>query len=112
MPSLNGAEGLEEVVHAQYPGTAWEHSGGGWRGSGGTWRCLLTAASIGILIMADMLAEAYLFAVVQGVPSGGRNTLAHIMWASSCGRETLGSIHGLSRASQAPASPSGPWYWA
>ena len=41
--------------------------------------CLLIAAGIGVLLVADSLAEAYLFAVIHGVASGGLNTLAQIL---------------------------------
>ena len=70
--------------------------------------CLTTAAGIGILILADTLAEAYLFALLHGVASGGLNTLAPVLWASYYGRGVLGSIHGLSRASQVAGFALGP----
>ena len=70
--------------------------------------CLTTATDIGVLILADNLAEAYLFAFLHGVASGGLNTLAPILWASYYGRGVLGSIHGLSRASQVAGFALGP----
>ena len=70
--------------------------------------CLTTATDIGVLILADNLAEAYLFAFLHGVALGGLNTLAPILWASYYGRGVLGSIHGLSRASQVAGFALGP----
>ena len=70
--------------------------------------CLLLAGSIGVLLVADTLIEAYLFAVLQGIASGGLNTLAPILWAKHYGRSSLGSIHGLSRASQVAGFALGP----
>ena len=61
---------------------------------------LLGAASMWILIHADTLTEAYMFAALQGFLSSGVNTLAPLMWASYYGRRTLGSIFGVSRAAQ------------
>ena len=70
--------------------------------------CLLVAAGIGVLLTADTLAEAYLFAMIHGVATGGLNTLAPILWASYYGRGTLGSLHGVSRASQVAGFALGP----
>jgi MFS family permease len=70
--------------------------------------CLLIAAAIGVLYQVDSLADAYLYAVLQGVSAGGLNTLAPILWATYYGREILGSMHGLSRASQVAGFALGP----
>ena len=70
--------------------------------------CLITATDIGVLILADNLAEAYLFAFLHGVASGGLNTLAPILWSSYYGRGILGAMHGLSRASQVAGFALGP----
>ena len=70
--------------------------------------CLLLAVSIGVFLVADSLLEAYLFAVLQGIASGGLNTLAPILWADYYGRRSLGSIHGISRASQVAGFALGP----
>ena len=70
--------------------------------------CLLLAGSIGVLLVADSLLEAFLFAVLQGISSGGLNTLGPILWANYYGRGSLGSIHGLSRASQVVGFALGP----
>lgn len=70
--------------------------------------CLTTSVDIVVLMFADSLAEAYLFALLHGVASGGLNTLAPILWASYYGRGILGSMHGLSRASQVAGFALGP----
>ena len=70
--------------------------------------CLTTSVDIVVLKFADSLAEAYLFALLHGVASGGLNTLAPILWASYYGRGILGSMHGLSRASQVTGFALGP----
>ena len=49
-----------------------------------------------------------MFAFLHGVASGGLNTLAPILWASYYGRGVLGSMHGLSRASQVAGFALGP----
>ena len=51
---------------------------------------LATAGSIGVLLRADTPAEAYSFAVLYGVSSGGFNTLAPVLWASYYGRGSWG----------------------
>jgi MFS family permease len=70
--------------------------------------CLTTVVDIAVLIFADNLAKAYLFALLHGVASGGLNTLAPILWASYYGRGILGSMHGLSRAAQVFGFALGP----
>jgi OFA family oxalate/formate antiporter-like MFS transporter len=69
---------------------------------------LLGAVSMVVLLMADTLAETYLFAVLQGLVGTGVNTLAPILWASYYGRASLGSIYGLSRAAQVSGFALGP----
>jgi OFA family oxalate/formate antiporter-like MFS transporter len=69
---------------------------------------LLGAISMMVLIMADTLAETYLFAAIQGIVGSGVNTLAPLLWASYYGRWTLGSIYGLSRAAQVTGFALGP----
>jgi sugar phosphate permease len=61
---------------------------------------LLPAFSMTVLILADSPIEAYLFAVIQGIATTGVNTLSPLVWASFYGRSSLGSIYGMSRASQ------------
>ncbi len=69
---------------------------------------LLGAVSMVVLLMADTLAETYLFAVLQGLAGTGVNTLAPILWANYYGRASLGSIYGLSRAAQVSGFALGP----
>jgi sugar phosphate permease len=61
---------------------------------------LMPAISMTVLILADSPAEAYLFALIQGVATTGVNILSPLVWASFYGRSSLGSIYGVSRASQ------------
>ena len=69
---------------------------------------LLGAASMWVLMGADNLPETYLFAVLQGIVGTGINTLAPILWAHYYGRQTLGSIFGVSRAAQVVGFAVGP----
>lgn len=69
---------------------------------------LLGAASMWVLMGADNLPETYLFAVLQGIVGTGINTLAPILWADYYGRQTLGSIFGVSRAAQVVGFAVGP----
>ncbi|HZA22901.1 MAG TPA: MFS transporter, partial [Dehalococcoidia bacterium] len=69
---------------------------------------LLGAVTVAILLMADTLAETYLFAVLQGLVGNGINTLAPLLWASYYGRGSLGSIYGLSCAAQVSGFAIGP----
>ena len=69
---------------------------------------LLIAVAIGVLLSTDSLIEAYSFAVLHGLASGGMNTLAPLLWASYYGRGILGSLHGLSRAAQVAGFALGP----
>jgi MFS transporter, OFA family, oxalate/formate antiporter len=69
---------------------------------------LLGAVSMLVLLVTDTMWEAYVFAVLQGLVMTGINTLAPILWASYYGRTSLGSIYGLSRASQICGFAVGP----
>jgi MFS family permease len=69
---------------------------------------LLAALSMVLLAWADTIFETYLFAVCQGVASGGISTLAPVLWASHYGRESLGAIYGLSRTAQVTGFALGP----
>jgi len=53
-----------------------------------------------VLIIADTIFEAYLFAVIQGAAAGGINVLAPILLASYYGRRVFGSIYGIVRSAQ------------
>ena len=61
-----------------------------------------------VLMRADNLPETYLFAVLQGIVGTGINTLAPILWAGYYGRNSLGSIFGVSRAAQVVGFAIGP----
>ena len=61
---------------------------------------LLAATAMVVLIIIDNLAEAYLFAVLQGAANSGINVLAPILMASYYGRSSMGSIFGITRAGQ------------
>ena len=69
---------------------------------------LLGAVSMWVLMRADNLPETYLFAVLQGIVGTGINTLAPILWAGYYGRNSLGSIFGVSRAAQVVGFAIGP----
>jgi sugar phosphate permease len=61
---------------------------------------ILAAAAMSVLLIIDNLAEAYLFAVLQGAANSGINVLAPILMASYYGRSSMGSIFGITRAGQ------------
>jgi sugar phosphate permease len=73
-----------------------------------TTTCLLSAASMVVLYGTSNLFEAYLFGVMQGIVRSGVNTLAPLLWADYYGRSSLGSIVGISRASQVVGFAVGP----
>ncbi len=55
---------------------------------------------MGVLVITDNLAKAYLFAVLQGAAASWRNVLAPILLASYYGRQSMGSVFGIVRAGQ------------
>ena len=69
---------------------------------------LLAALSMVLLAWADTIFETYIFAVCQGVASGGIGTLAPVLWASYYGRESMGAVYGLSRMAQVTGFALGP----
>ncbi len=69
---------------------------------------MLAAGALVLLVSADTLFETYTFAILQGLASTGINTLAPLMWARDYGRESLGAIHGVGRASQVLGFAVGP----
>jgi OFA family oxalate/formate antiporter-like MFS transporter len=69
---------------------------------------LLAALSMVLLAWADSIFETYIFAVCQGVASGGIGTLAPVLWASYYGRESMGAVYGLSRTAQVIGFALGP----
>jgi MFS family permease len=61
---------------------------------------LMAALAMFVLLLADTIYEAYLFAVIQGAAAGGISVLAPILLASYYGRWVLGSIYGIVRSAQ------------
>ena len=61
---------------------------------------LVSAAAMGLLIIADTLPEAYLFAVLQGFAAIGINLISPILLAQYYGRWTMGAMYGIVRAAQ------------
>ncbi|MFB3076743.1 MAG: MFS transporter, partial [Lysobacterales bacterium] len=61
---------------------------------------LLAATAMGVLVITDNLAKAYLFAVLQGAAASWINVLAPILLASYYGRQSMGSVFGIVRAGQ------------
>ena len=61
---------------------------------------LLGSASIIVLINTDSLTGTYTFAVLHGITGSGVNLLTPLLWAHVYGRNSLGSIFGISRAAQ------------
>jgi MFS family permease len=68
----------------------------------------LRAASLAVLLQADAVPKAYLFAILQGLAEGGMSTLMPIVLAQYFGRAHLGSIYGLMRALQVAGFALGP----
>jgi hypothetical protein len=58
----------------------------------------LRAVSIAVLLRADTLSQASLFAVVQGFSDAGLGLLPTVLLANYYGSQHLGSIYGLLRA--------------
>ena len=69
---------------------------------------LLGAGSIMVLINADSLTGTYTFAVLHGITGSGVNLLTPLLWAHIYGRNSLGSIFGISRAAQVAGFAVGP----
>lgn len=68
----------------------------------------LRTASLGVLLVADTLPEAYMFAMVQGFAEGGLRTLTAVLLANYYGRQHLGAIYGLHRSIQVTGFALGP----
>ena len=66
------------------------------------------AAALLLLAQTDTLAETYVVVVLMGLIGTGVNTLTPLMWAANYGRGSLGSIHGVGRASQVLGFAVGP----
>ena len=69
---------------------------------------LLGAGSIMVLINTDSLTGTYTFAVIHGITGSGVNLLTPLLWAHIYGRNSLGSIFGISRAAQVAGFAVGP----
>ena len=69
---------------------------------------LIAAAALGLLVNTDTLLDTYLFVILLGLASTGINTLAPIMWARNYGRQSLGAIQGVGRATQVMGFAIGP----
>ena len=69
---------------------------------------LLGAGSIMVLINTDSLTGTYTFAVLHGITGSGVNLLTPLLWAHIYGRNSLGSIFGISRAAQVAGFAVGP----
>ena len=69
---------------------------------------LLGAGSIMVLINTDSLTGTYTFAVLHGITGSGVNLLTPLLWAHLYGRNSLGSIFGISRAAQVAGFAVGP----
>ena len=66
------------------------------------------AAALLLLVGTDTLVETYLVVILLGLIGTGVNTLAPLMWAANYGRGSLGSIHGVGRATQVLGFAFGP----
>ena len=69
---------------------------------------LLSSVSLIILLNTTTLPMAYIFAILNGIVGTGVNTLAPILWAKFYGRGIIGSIYGISRATQVVGFAIGP----
>ena len=69
---------------------------------------LLGAGSIMVLVNTDSLTGTYTFAVLHGITGSGVNLLTPLLWAHVYGRNSLGSIFGISRAAQVAGFAVGP----
>ena len=69
---------------------------------------LLGAVSIMVLTNTDSLAGTYAFAMLHGITGSGVNLLTPLLWANHYGRNSLGSIFGISRAAQVAGFAVGP----
>ncbi len=69
---------------------------------------LASVGALALLTATDTLFEAYVFAALLGLAGAGINTLTPLLWAGSYGRGSLGTIHGVGRASQVLGFAIGP----
>jgi OFA family oxalate/formate antiporter-like MFS transporter len=69
---------------------------------------ILRAASLLVLLVADTVPKAYIFAILQGLAEGGKSTLLPVAAAQYYGSGHLGSIYGLLRSMQVAGFALGP----
>ena len=69
---------------------------------------VLMAASLLVLIVADNLGLAFLFAVLYGLGTGGWTVAQVLLLANYFGRRHLGSIRGFARLASGPVGAAGP----
>jgi len=69
---------------------------------------LLAAVSLVVLLNTNVALVAYGFAILNGIVGVGVNTLAPILWAKYYGRDSVGSIYGISRSVQVTGFAIGP----
>jgi len=69
---------------------------------------LLAALSLVVLLNTHIALIAYGFAILNGIVGVGVNTLAPILWAKYYGRDSVGSIYGVSRSVQVTGFAIGP----
>lgn len=69
---------------------------------------VLKAISIIVLLTSASLPMAYLYAILQGFTEGGFRTLSTVLLADYYGRQSLGSIFGVSRSVQVSGFAIGP----
>jgi len=69
---------------------------------------LLAALSLVVLLNTNIALIAYGFAILNGIVGVGVNTLAPILWAKYYGRDSVGSIYGVSRSVQVMGFAIGP----
>lgn len=69
---------------------------------------VLGAVAFVVLLTADSLMDAYVFALLRGFTEGGLRTLTTLLLADYYGRESLGSLYGLTRSVQVAGFALGP----
>jgi len=68
----------------------------------------MKAASLAVLVMAETIPMAYLYAVLQGCAEAGQRTIFAVVLAGYYGRQHLGAIYGAHRAAQVVGFALGP----
>ena len=73
---------------------------------------VLVAASFGLLLLANTVPLAFLWAIVYGISQGASAPLQRLITADYFGRRHLGSIMGIMRAVNTLAQAAGPFVTA